>query len=174
MSNILDELTIKFDRYNKYTQKEQQNIINLLKMIFDDGEHEHDPNLFDQTYVLCFYYKTHLVGCICAMDNFDMQKNMSDFVQRRDSMHIDYGRKGCFIYNLAVIKVMRKKGLGESLLKVLQHYLGRITDYFHVQIKVGNIGSERIFEKMGFKEYKKLNNGYYDFNIYTKNIKNEK
>ena len=56
-----------------------------------------------------FIIKNILVGCICAMDNFDMQKNMSDFVQRRDSMHIDYGRKGCFIYNLAVIKVMRKK-----------------------------------------------------------------
>ena len=30
MSNILDELTIKFDRYQKYTQKEQQN--DLIKM----------------------------------------------------------------------------------------------------------------------------------------------
>ena len=27
---------------------------------------------------------------------------------------------------------------------------------------------------MGFKKHKKLNNGYYDFNIYIKNIKNEK
>ena len=44
MSNILEELSIKFDRYHKYSYNEQQSILNLLKMVFDDGEHEHDPN----------------------------------------------------------------------------------------------------------------------------------
>ena len=64
MTNILEELSIKFDRYTNILIMNNSHT-NLLKMVFDDGEHEHDPNLFDQTYVLCFYYKKHLVMYLC-------------------------------------------------------------------------------------------------------------
>ena len=171
MENILDEMNVHFDRYGQYSKSGQRRILDLLRIGFDDPDHDYDPNIFDCTYVLTFYYKDYLVGCVCAMDNYDMQKNMSDFVKRRGSMHIDYGQKGCFIYNLAVLKVMRGKGIGSSLVKVLCNFLNRATDYFHVQIKSDNIGSEKIFMKAGFEKFKTLNGSDEDsFNIFVKKL----
>ena len=174
MENILNEMNVRFDKFGKYDEPQRNKILALLKIAFSDPDHDYDPNVYDCTYVLTFYYKNLLVGCVCAMDNYDMQKNMSNFVKRRGSMHIDYGKKGCFIYNLAVLKVMRKKKIGSSLVKVLCHYLNRTTDYYHVQIKIDNVGSEKIFLGLNFEKLKTLNNGTFDFNIYIKNIKNEK
>jgi hypothetical protein len=169
--DILNKLNVKFDRFGNYNQYEQQHIIQLLKIAFDDDEHDYDPSLYDKTYVITFYYDDYLVGCICAMDNYDMQQNMTDFIKRRESMHIDYEKKGCFVYNLAVLKVMRKRKLGSSLVKMMCYYLKGLTDYFHVQIRDGNKGSERIFEKNGFMKSKTLSNGEFDFNIFIKNNK---
>lgn len=156
MSDLLDKIECRIKSYGNCTSEEKGHILKILVMAF--GE-DNDPYLLPTCSVIMFYYGKYLVGMVSGMENYDLVMNNEHYQSNKSTYHVDYDKKGVFIYNLAVLRSCRRKGLGDALVKVLMnHYKKKGVDYFHTQVDDDNIGSSRIFEKSGFGVQKTLAN----------------
>jgi ribosomal protein S18 acetylase RimI-like enzyme len=166
MSNLLDKLECQIKSYKECNEDDRNKILKLLRISFGP---DNDPYLLDNITLVIFYYKTHIVGIVSGMENYDLVKHNDFFKENRESYFINYDKKGVFIYNLAVLGTCRKKGLGKALVKILINYFRKIdVEYFHVQINEDNIGSTKIFTDLGFKIRKTLKGGENkNFNLMT-------
>ncbi|ADG13913.1 ribosomal protein S18-alanine N-acetyltransferase [Methanocaldococcus infernus] len=68
------------------------------------------------------------------------------------------------IVSLAVKKEFRRRGIGEKLLKTLEHYYFNVLkcNYIILEVRVSNIVARKFYYKMGYKDRKLIPNYYED------------
>ena len=137
--------------YKKYKNCDKELRKKILKTLFSCFSNNLDPCLYDESIIQILYYKDHIVGLICGIDNYELLKFNSP-----KSYDIRDKKKGFFIYNLCIIELFRNKGLGNIILKIFLKKFENITDYFHSQVYSDNKPSLTLFNKYRFNEIKRM------------------
>jgi len=133
---------INTDDNLQYLLKDSFNVININKL-----------NLVNnKTLIITLIINNILVGTISLISNDDLLKyfeSKEKSIENLMGIYTFRADKGLFIYNLAVDKRFRNKGIAKKLLEIAM-YIGRLKDFKYCQAHCENIVSETIFKNKGF------------------------
>ena len=142
---------INIKLWNKSTDKDDKLLI-LLKESFNVTSVSKLNLVNNKTLIITLFINKILVGTVSLMSNDDLLKyfeNKNQSIESLMSIYTFRAEKGIFIYNLAVGKKFRNKGIAKKLLEIAM-YVGRLKKFKYCQVHCENIISETIFKNRGF------------------------
>jgi hypothetical protein len=144
-------INIKLWNKSINTNKDDKLLI-LLKDSFNVTSTSKLNLVNNKTLIITLFINKMLVGTVSLMSNDDLLKYFENKNQSIESLMGIYtfrAEKGIFIYNLAVGKKFRNKGIAKKLLEIAM-YVGRLKKFKYCQVHCENIISETIFKNRGF------------------------
>ena len=127
-------------------------ILSLCKSLLD-GTFDEDLNLiYNKTFVVSIIENNNILGTISIISNNDLieyfRKKKID-IESLQNIYCFRGSSGVYIYNLAVNKKYRNKGVAKKLISIALH-IASIKSFKYCYVHCDNDISSYIFKKIGF------------------------
>ena len=127
-------------------------LVRLLKKSFNVNK-IYELNLVKKkTYIISLLANNTLIGTISLIPNNDLinyLKTKGQYIESLSGIYSFRADKGIYIYNLAVIKDFRGKGIAQKLLDIAM-YVAKTKEFNYCHTHCENDISEHIFRKRGY------------------------
>ena len=114
----------------------------------------------NKTFIVMIIENDEIMGLVCLVSNNDLIKFLEKkmLIEDISEMYSIRAAKGIYIYNLAVSKKYRKRGIGTHLIKIAI-YISRYFNFKYSHVHCENVVSENMFIRERFFKEKYYNNG---------------